>query len=575
MKQAPLQLIGFWEESEDSPQWPDPKDLVTDTPLTHRERVVAYLRSGVVVAEWLGYSHCRFEGGPSDRVMGCRDLSDGYWLWPEGLWVYIDQFNVKLPNDFLEHVKANDYRVPEGLDRADLSKRRRDDSFWMQWASQAVPKVERPTRRSAYALQRRGVRLMAGKDSDGRVLKPHENVLLGTLLSQTIALAICYARSVTVGSRWELFATPRPTLDPVVIVCLGLGLIAIAIGWLRTARWALLAGITSSLLAVFWLVWARSDSFVGGNGDVLTTDMLVLIDGLVVSDWGLATAVLILAAGLYATTRAHQSRVLCALAISPLLVCAGGCLLSTTLWFKSGFYHGPAYLDGLCLGLVDYLRSIDLTIVLVLGWSILCVVEVFRRQSGSAHHWVLHAAVLATTASMVVLQGHFDRAFGCWQLPPANPVRTWDGADFSSQNVESGCAAGDSLLDVVGQMSRLQSASIDQYGNFLVPPPVCDSGDSRICTVLIQSDSRAPGHALAERARELQQMGYPLVLIAPVLELRYSGHSTLETWPRHCVQGWMTTTAFAAALPRHASWVKFLASGDIESKQLPFEISLE
>ncbi len=78
--------------------------------------------------EYLGLSYCRFDCG--QRGLGSADLTDGTWVWPEGLWHYVDVHSVRLPDEFIQHAAASDFevlqsRVTVGLDH--------DSSFWMEW----------------------------------------------------------------------------------------------------------------------------------------------------------------------------------------------------------------------------------------------------------------------------------------------------------------------------------------------------------------------------------------------------------------------------------------------------------
>ena len=57
----------------------------------------------------LGYAACRFPDGPHGREMGCCDLTDGFWLWPEGLWIYVSRYHVRLPDEFVAHMRAVDF----------------------------------------------------------------------------------------------------------------------------------------------------------------------------------------------------------------------------------------------------------------------------------------------------------------------------------------------------------------------------------------------------------------------------------------------------------------------------------
>src|SRR5262249_34367885 len=76
-----------------------------------------------------GTSWCRFlcDGGN-----GCCELSDGCWIWPEGLSHYVRDHHVRLPGEFITDamvgrpVKA----MPVDQDFHDV-----DFSFWKEWCS--------------------------------------------------------------------------------------------------------------------------------------------------------------------------------------------------------------------------------------------------------------------------------------------------------------------------------------------------------------------------------------------------------------------------------------------------------
>jgi hypothetical protein len=96
-----VRLIGYWREGCDD-RWPDPRDLVDET-WDERERglVAAYLEEGFRPWACAGYSHCRFCG----KVNGCAEVTDGVFLWPEGLAHYVREHSVRLPDEVLDHIK--------------------------------------------------------------------------------------------------------------------------------------------------------------------------------------------------------------------------------------------------------------------------------------------------------------------------------------------------------------------------------------------------------------------------------------------------------------------------------------
>lgn len=58
-----LRLVGYWL-GPDAPGWPDPRDFVDPT---------------------------------------CLELSDGVWVWPDGLAHSVDDHDVRLPAEFAVH----------------------------------------------------------------------------------------------------------------------------------------------------------------------------------------------------------------------------------------------------------------------------------------------------------------------------------------------------------------------------------------------------------------------------------------------------------------------------------------
>jgi hypothetical protein len=81
-----------------------------------RSQVIEYLEAGEVFSRDLGYSRCRFGCGISDEEMGSADLSDGAWVWPEGLAHYLRAHQVRPPDEFVASAAANGFKVPRGLD---------------------------------------------------------------------------------------------------------------------------------------------------------------------------------------------------------------------------------------------------------------------------------------------------------------------------------------------------------------------------------------------------------------------------------------------------------------------------
>lgn len=123
LERSKLKKIGFWKDTSALTSLakltgfpidtslsfdglPDPHDLVDPNWLDEksRELVAIYLDAGKRVEQYMGCSFCRFNCGISSSEMGTADLSDGVYLWPEGLSHYIRRHHVRLPDEFLKHI---------------------------------------------------------------------------------------------------------------------------------------------------------------------------------------------------------------------------------------------------------------------------------------------------------------------------------------------------------------------------------------------------------------------------------------------------------------------------------------
>jgi hypothetical protein len=110
------------------------------------DRIIAYLRAGRELNSWDGYSYCRF--GCRDRFedpvdpgvedMGVSDLFDGVWIWPEGLAHYVERHSVRLPEEFVDHMRSCSWVVPDArvlweVLVEDEEAEDVDHTFWIAW----------------------------------------------------------------------------------------------------------------------------------------------------------------------------------------------------------------------------------------------------------------------------------------------------------------------------------------------------------------------------------------------------------------------------------------------------------
>jgi len=133
-----LEVLGFDKKNQElyksDLELPDPRVLVELLGKQEvDDRVVSYLRKGHELFSYLGYSYCRFNCGVAEDELGSRDLTDGVWVWPEGLAHYVESHGVALPEAFLNGIERNNWSVPEVVNTEALSELKRDLSGWNKW----------------------------------------------------------------------------------------------------------------------------------------------------------------------------------------------------------------------------------------------------------------------------------------------------------------------------------------------------------------------------------------------------------------------------------------------------------
>ncbi len=134
-----LETIGWWFHDLAPSSLPRPQRLVTKWSESDRALVLSYLRSGTPLVDYPEPSYCRFECG--EEAMGSRDLTDGAFVWPEGLAHYVERHDVKLPEHFLQHVRERQgviapFRAPKP--RFGLY----DRSAWERWGREQGASID-------------------------------------------------------------------------------------------------------------------------------------------------------------------------------------------------------------------------------------------------------------------------------------------------------------------------------------------------------------------------------------------------------------------------------------------------
>jgi len=120
-----LIAIGYWKSIYE-PELPDPANFVDlNWNVNEKNKVLRHLKKGIPIAQWMGLSWCRFHCEVSD--MGDSCLTDRKYIYPEKLTHYIENHNIRLPDDFVKHI--NNYKPLDIL--PDLSNYDVDYNTWL------------------------------------------------------------------------------------------------------------------------------------------------------------------------------------------------------------------------------------------------------------------------------------------------------------------------------------------------------------------------------------------------------------------------------------------------------------
>lgn len=113
--------VGFWADPRDpEDDRPHPSTFVDkEWGKTVASRVVAlYIRSAFLESFELGYSFCRLcessKGANRHSIrMGCCTMTDGKYVWPEGLAHYVTVHAVRPPSEFVDRAVKNFVAIRE------------------------------------------------------------------------------------------------------------------------------------------------------------------------------------------------------------------------------------------------------------------------------------------------------------------------------------------------------------------------------------------------------------------------------------------------------------------------------
>lgn len=96
------------------------KTLMSDTARSNEAEQAQYLENGVVLIACAGV--VKDVLNPLSGIIGSPHiLTDGVWAWPKDLAYYVKKYHVKLPDEFIQHMKNNGWNPPDETE-IDLSE---------------------------------------------------------------------------------------------------------------------------------------------------------------------------------------------------------------------------------------------------------------------------------------------------------------------------------------------------------------------------------------------------------------------------------------------------------------------
>ena len=80
-------------------------DQIVDAPIEHKDEIISYLNGGKVGLASSAFSHDVFTG----EQLRVREQTrhDGVYEWGEDLAYYVEKYNIRLPQDFVDHILAS------------------------------------------------------------------------------------------------------------------------------------------------------------------------------------------------------------------------------------------------------------------------------------------------------------------------------------------------------------------------------------------------------------------------------------------------------------------------------------
>jgi len=124
------------------------RDDLRSTGDPDEDRIVEYLKTGHVFIVAPGLETDAVD--PTKGFIGTICVrTDGEWTWPGSLAYYVENYHLKVEDDFLEYVRRNNWQIPpeESIDFAKFDPAV-DDTDWEQFSINALENLKKRRRKA-------------------------------------------------------------------------------------------------------------------------------------------------------------------------------------------------------------------------------------------------------------------------------------------------------------------------------------------------------------------------------------------------------------------------------------------
>ena len=92
---------------------PSIKDFINKS-VAQKEEICNYLNNGMVLAACGKVEKDILH--PERGIAGTPDdMTDGKWIWPGDLSYYVENYDLQLPDEFIEYMKKMEWKIPEEI----------------------------------------------------------------------------------------------------------------------------------------------------------------------------------------------------------------------------------------------------------------------------------------------------------------------------------------------------------------------------------------------------------------------------------------------------------------------------